>query len=179
MLMEAADSPDPVQFKETELFRKCREMGIIPESESDLKERLSKDAAKPLFSFLQPDTEPASDWENQGASERLTVYLKVSDMWCPACAWVIEAALKKHSGVVQSSCNFSTDRVSCEYNPIQTSPDEIIQTIGRMGYRAAIPEEEAKAIETKKDFIRFAVSAFLTANVMMLSFAFIPAFLPS
>ena len=49
MLMEAADSPDPVQFKETELFRKCREMGIIPESESDLKERLSKDAAKPLF----------------------------------------------------------------------------------------------------------------------------------
>ena len=49
MLMEAADSPDPVQFKETDLFKKCREMGIIPESESDLKARISKDAAKPLF----------------------------------------------------------------------------------------------------------------------------------
>ena len=77
---------------------------------------------------------------------------------------------------VQSSCNFSTDRVSCEYNPIQTSPDEIIRTIGRLGYRAAIPEEDAKAIETKKDFIRFAVSAFLTANVMMLSFALYSGF---
>ena len=176
MLMEAVDSPDPVQFKETELFEKCREMGIIPESESDLKKRLSKDAAKPLFSSLQPDAEPSSDWENQDAAERLTIYLKVSDMWCPACAWVIEAALKKHSGVLQSSCNFSTDRVSCEYNPIQTSPDEIIRTIGRLGYRATIPEEDAKAIETKKDFIRFTVSAFLTANVMMLSFALYSGF---
>jgi len=176
MLIEAADSPDPLQFKETELFKKCREMGIIPESESDLKERLSKEDAKPLFSSLQPDAEPSSERENQGAAERLTIYLKVSDMWCPACAWVIEAALKKHSGIVQSSCNFSTDRVSCEYNPIQTSPDKIIQTIGRLGYRAAIPEEDAEAIETKKDFIRFAVSAFLTANVMMLSFALYSGF---
>ena len=176
MLMEAADSPDPMQFKETELFRKCREMGIIPESESDLKERLSKEDATPPFSSLQPDLEPSSDGANQDAGERLSIYLKISDMWCPACAWVIETALKKHSGVVQSSCNFSTDRISCEYDPIQTSPDEIIQTIGRLGYRAAIPEEDAKAIETKKDFVRFAVSAFLTANVMMLSFALYSGF---
>jgi len=176
MLMEAADSPDPVHFKETELFRKCLEMGIIPESESDLKERLSKEDATPHFSSLQPDLEPSSDGVNQDAGERLSIYLKISDMWCPACAWVIESALKKHSGVVQSSCNFSTDRISCDYNPIQTSPDKIIQTIGRLGYRAAIPEEDAKAIDTKKDFIRFAVSAFLTANVMMLSFALYSGF---
>jgi heavy metal translocating P-type ATPase len=176
MLMEASDSPDPVHFKETDLFKKCREMGIIPESESDLKERLDKNEAESPFSSLQPDSELSSDWENQNAAERLTIYLKVSDMWCPACAWVIEAALKKHSGVVRSACNFSTDRVSCEYNPIQTSPDEIIRTIGRLGYRAAIPEEDAKAIETKKDFIRFVVSSFLTANVMMLSFALYSGF---
>ena len=176
MLMEASDSPDPVHFKETDLFKKCREMGIIPESESDLKERLAKDDAKSPSSSLQPDPELSSDRENKNAAERLTIYLKVSDMWCPACAWVIEAALKKHSGVFRSACNFSTDRVSCEYNPIQTSPDEIIRAIGRLGYRAAIPEEDAKAIETKKDFIRFAVSAFLTANVMMLSFALYSGF---
>ena len=30
ILMEAADSPDPVKFRETELFRECRAMGIIP-----------------------------------------------------------------------------------------------------------------------------------------------------
>jgi heavy metal translocating P-type ATPase len=176
MLIEAADSSDPLFFKETELFNICKEMGIIPESESDLKERLRKDAAKPLFSSLHPSSEPQSERDNKTATETLTIYLKVRDMWCPACAWVIEAALKKHSGVTRSSCNFSTDRVRCDYNPIQTSPDKIIRTIGRLGYRAAIPEEDEKAIETKKDFTRFAISAFLTANIMMLSFALYSGF---
>ena len=176
MLMEAVDSPDPVQFKQTELFKKCRDMGIIPESESDLKERLSTDSATPLYSSPQPDTDLPGNRENHGVPERLTIFLKVSDMWCPACAWVIEEALKKHPGVVRSSCNFSTDRVSCEYNPIQTSPDEITRTIDRLGYRTAVPEENASAIETKKDFIRFVISAFLTANVMMLSFALYSGF---
>jgi P-type Cu+ transporter len=171
MLMAAADSPDPTAFKKTELFRKCRDMGIIPESESDLKGRIPDSVAKPFFFSFQPDDGDIKNPESIDASDRLSIYLKVSGMWCPACAWVIETALKNHSGVIHSSCNFSTDWIRCEYNPIQTSPDEIIHTIGRLGYRAAVPEEDAEAAETKKDFIRFAISAFLTANIMMLSFA--------
>jgi heavy metal translocating P-type ATPase len=176
MLIQAADSPDPVQFKETELFKKCREMGIIPGSESDLKARLSKSVAKSTDLSLQSEQDVAKSPESTDTSDILGVHLKVSDMWCPACAWVIEAALENHAGVAHASCNFSTDRVRCEYNPIQTSPDEIIRTIGRLGYRAAMPEEDTKAIEAKKDFIRFAIAAFLTANVMMLSFALYSGF---
>jgi len=176
MLIEAADAPDPLQFKETELFKKCREMGIIPESESDLGKRLARDFTEPLFSFKLQDAESGKDRNRRESADTLAIHLNVSDMWCPACAWVIEAALKKHSGVVRASCNFSTDRIRCEYNPIQTSPDEIIRTIDRLGYRATVPEENAAAIETKKDFIRFAISAFLTANVMMLSFALYSGF---
>jgi len=176
MLMEASDSPDPLHFKETELFQKCLEMGIIPESESDLKKRRIKDSAEHSFSFRPTDTEFTEDRENRDSADRLHIHLKVSDMWCPACAWVVEEALKKQSGVVHASCNFSTDRIRCEYNPVQTSPDEIIRTIGRLGYRATVPEEDAAAIETKKDFIRFAISAFLTANAMMLSFALYSGF---
>jgi P-type Cu+ transporter len=171
MLMAAADSPDPAAFKKTELFRKCRDMGIIPESESDLKGRISASDAKPISFSIQRDDGGAENPESIDASDRLSLYLKVSGMWCPACAWVIETALNNHIGVIQSSCNFSTDWIRCEYNPIQTSPGEIIHTIGRLGYRAEVPEEDAEAAETKRDFIRFAVSAFLTANVMMLSFA--------
>lgn len=176
MLMEAADSPDPVKFKETELFKKCREMGIIPESESDLKERLSKEDAKPPFSCLQPDLEPSSDGANQDAGERLSIYLKISDMWCPACAWVIEQAMLKCGGVVRASCDFSTDRVYCEYNPVQTSPDQLMRAIDDLGYRATQPEEDGRSRETRKDFIRFVVAAFLTANVMMLSFSLYSGF---
>jgi len=40
MLAAASPSTDPDRFKETELFRKCREMGIVPGSEEDLKKGL-------------------------------------------------------------------------------------------------------------------------------------------
>jgi copper chaperone CopZ len=176
MLMAAADSPDPEAFKETELFRKCREMGIIPESEADLKRRLSKNTATPYFSTFQRDEDAENDPETIDKPDSLSIHLKVGGMWCPACAWVIETALKNQNGVIRSSCNFSTDWIRCEYNPVQTSPDEIIRTIDRLGYRAALPEEDAEAAETKKDFIRFVVSAFLTVNVMMLSFALYSGF---
>jgi len=176
MLMEASDSPDPSQFKKTALFKKCLEMGIIPGSESDLRQRLAKDPGEYLFSAGQIDLESTTDRENGSVSNTLSTHLRVNDMWCPACAWVIEHALRKESGVVQASCNFSTDRVRCEYNPVQTSPEHIIRTIDHLGYRAAVPEEDTMAAETKKDFIRFAISAFLTANVMMLSFSLYSGF---
>ncbi len=176
MLMEASDAPDPLQFKQTPLFKTCLEMGIIPISESDLKARRAKDPSESPLSLGQTGAEAATDKGSESASNTLGIHLKVNDMWCPACAWVIEHALGKQSGIVHAACNFSTDTVRCEYNPILTSPERIIRTIGRLGYRAAEPEEDILAVETKKDFIRFAISAFLTANVMMLSFSLYSGF---
>jgi heavy metal translocating P-type ATPase len=176
MLMEASDSPDPSQFKQTSLFKTCLQMGIIPASESDLKQRLTKDSEEHRFSAGQRQLESQTEWENGSGSNTLSIHLRINDMWCPACAWLIEHALGKESGVVKASCNFSTDRVRCEYNPVKTSPEQIIRTIGHLGYRATVPEEYTMAVEMKKDFIRFAISAFLTANVMMLSFALYSGF---
>jgi len=176
MLMEASDAPDPLQFKQTPLFKTCLEMGIIPVSESDLEARLAQGPLEPLLSLEQTGSEPEIDGKSESPSNTLGITLKVSDMWCPACAWVIEHALGKQSGVVHSACNFSTDTVRCEYNPVLTSPERIIRTIGRLGYGAAEPEENTLEMETKKDFIRFAISAFFTANVMMLSFSLYSGF---
>ncbi len=176
MLLEASDASDPLQFKQTPLFKTCREMGIIPVSESDLKARLAKDPSEPPLSLGQTGAESSTGKGSESASNTLGIHLKVNDMWCPACAWVIEHALGKQSGIVHAACNFSTDTVRCEYNPILTSPERIIRAIGRLGYRAADPEEDTLAMETKKDFIRFAISAFLTANVMMLSFSLYSGF---
>ncbi len=176
MLMEASDAPDPVQFKQTPLFKTCQEMGIIPVSESDLEARLAEDPSEPPLPLEQTDIESETDGGSESPSNTLGIHLKVNDMWCPACAWVIEHALGKQSGVVHAACNFSTDTVRCEYNPILTSPERIIRAIGRLGYGAAEPEEDTLAVETKKDFIRFAISAFLTANVMMLSFSLYSGF---
>ncbi|MGD8888976.1 MAG: cation-translocating P-type ATPase, partial [Desulfobacterales bacterium] len=89
---------------------------------------------------------------------------------------LIDESLKKTPGVIESACNFSTDRLQVNYNPIKTSPDQIIDAIEKLGYRAAEPDDSRDALERRREFIRFAVSAFLTMNIMMLSYALYSGF---
>jgi heavy metal translocating P-type ATPase len=169
MLWEASDSGDPEQFKQTELFQKCKDMGIIPVSVENL---LAKEAAAPPI-----PSETGSEADGVVfPEEALPLNLKVSGMWCLACAWVLEEMLKKQPGIMDVSCNFSTDRLRCVYDPIISSPDQIISVINRLGYQATIPGQDIEAQANRKAFIRFAFSAFLTANVMMLSFALYAGF---
>jgi cation transport ATPase len=78
-----------------------------------------------------------------------------------------------------SGCNFSTDRLRCAYDPVLTSPDRIIAFIERLGYHPALPGEGGRAKEKRRETIRFAVSTFLTMNVMMMSFALYSGFFSS
>ena len=164
ILMEATDSPNPETFRETELFRQCRARGIIPRSEEELAGSDRPQAeAEPMPSAIARDNV-------------LKLKLLVSNMWCPACAWIIDESLKKIPGVVDSACNFSTDRLQVVYDPVNVTSHQIIESIGKLGYRAAAPGESEKTTERRREFVRFAVSAFLTMNVMMLSFALYTGF---
>jgi heavy metal translocating P-type ATPase len=170
MLMEATDSPDPESFRQTELFKKCQEIGIIPRSEAELAERAQElPPITPLTSQREHLTAPHDE-------NTLSLTLEVDQMWCPACAWVIEERLKRSPGIVSASCNFATDRVRCDYQPVITSPQKIISTIKDLGYEASLPGEGMEAKNRKAEIIRFVVSAFLTVNVMMLSFALYSGF---
>jgi heavy metal translocating P-type ATPase len=164
ILMEATDSPNPETFRETELFRQCRARGIIPRSEEELAGSDRPQAeAEPMPSAIARDNV-------------LKLKLLFSNMWCPACAWIIDESLKKIPGVVDSACNFSTDRLQVVYDPVNVTSHQIIESIGKLGYRAAAPGESEKTTERRREFVRFAVSAFLTMNVMMLSFALYTGF---
>jgi len=175
ILFEAADSNDPDSFRETELFKKCQENGIIPKSEADLvskttiADKTSSDGAIRL-DLGNPDS------GSTGNGDVLRLNLKIGNMWCPACAWLIDETLKQTAGIIDSACNFSTDRLQINYNPIQTSPPDIIKAVGKLGYKAAEPAESQNVLEGRKAFIRFAVSAFLTMNIMMLSYALYTGF---
>ncbi|MFP4388469.1 MAG: heavy metal translocating P-type ATPase [Desulfococcaceae bacterium] len=159
MLMEASDSPNPADFRKTELFRTCQTMGIIPASEAELNEIRERENPSPS----EPEPTP-----EDGAA--LDLNLRVDGMWCPACAWVIDAALRGSPGVRFAATDFSLDRLRCRYDPVRTSPREVIRRVERLGYRAA-PPEEGGAIEKRRALIRFGVSALFTMNVMMLSIA--------
>jgi len=176
MLSEAAPPDDPGSFKESELFRTCQQMGIVPASESDLQ----KSTPCNPIAETSPTANAVSDvsgWDTQPDRENcLSLTLKIHGMWCPACAWVIEESLRKSPGIISATCSFSTDWMRCDYDPVQISPGKIVDTIKKLGYQAVATDEIIPAKEKKAEFIRLAISAFLTANIMMLSFALYSGF---
>jgi heavy metal translocating P-type ATPase len=171
ILMQASGSPNPETFRESELFRQCQAKGIIPRSEEELAAAQSNAASGTNATHADVATASAV-----GADNTLTLKLLVSNMWCAACAWIIDESLKKTPGIVDAACNFSTDRLQVVYDPVKVSPHQIIETVGKIGYRAAVPGETENTNERRREFIRFAVSGFLTMNVMMLSFALYTGF---
>jgi heavy metal translocating P-type ATPase len=172
ILMEATDSPNPETFRESELFRQCQAKGIIPLSEAQLGQETRNKGSR----TDSLPSEAAVSSASVAGNSVLTLDLLVSNMWCSACAWVIDQSLQKTPGVVDSNCNFSTDRLQVVYDPIRISPDQIIAGVGKLGYHASTADESGKAKESSREFVRFAVSAFLTMNVMMLSFALYTGF---
>ena len=171
MLLEASEDTEPRNFRESEIFKRCLAAGIIPRSQDDLEKRLS-----------QPTAQDGADVRNNRAgpghenSAGLKLDLRVEGMWCPACAWVIEESLRKTEGIHQVACHFTMDRLELEYNPVFTSPQQIEENIRKLGYGSHPREDEQKSRQTRKGFIRLAVSAFLTMNVMMLSIALYTGF---
>ncbi len=153
LLIEAADSPDPRSFRETDLFRQCQDAGIIPRSEADLEPAVIAAAPEPVIP----------------AEQQLELFLHIDGMWCPACAWVIETAASRLTGVFLASCSFSADRFRCAYNPAANSPSLIIQAIEKLGYKTALPDSQGHSRQRRDAWIRFGICAFFTLNIMMLS----------
>jgi heavy metal translocating P-type ATPase len=175
ILIEATDSTDPAAFKETQLFKQCQAKGIIPNAETDLAVQTQFTSEEGVLNDLtQPDGPDKAPAQSEQAMLNLT--LKISNMWCPACAWLIDEILKKTPGINDSACNFSIDSLNIVYNPITTSPKQIIEVIEKLGYRATIPGETGEGAARKKEFIRFSISAILTANIMMFSFGLYSGF---
>ncbi|MGD9080057.1 MAG: cation-translocating P-type ATPase, partial [Desulfobacterales bacterium] len=172
ILMESTNSSNPETFRETELFKQCQAKGIIPQTEEELMAKMGNAG----FGADGSHQDPAETSTTIDEGNFLTLRLLINNMWCSACAWVIDQSLKKTPGIVDSVCNFSTDRLKVVYDPVKVTSHQIIKTIGKLGYRAAEPAESEKTTERRREFVRFAVSAFLTMNVMMLSFALYTGF---
>ena len=173
MLLEMADSPDPAAFRQTELFRQCLEMGIIPKTQEDVA--FFEKQSSPHDTDQFPCGESSA--ENPRDEKKLSLHLKISGMWCPACAWYIQTALSKIAGILSVNCQFSTDRMSLAYDPIHISPTQIINSVSKLGYSAVIPGEDVRHRESRREFVRLIISALLTMNIMMLSFSLYSGFM--
>jgi heavy metal translocating P-type ATPase len=125
-----------------------------------------------------PPPEPIKNTNTSSdRSGTLPLDLVVDGMWCTACAWVIETALSRLGGVQGATCHFSTDRLHCRYRPDRVAPDQIRKAVTRLGYRTRDPDtDDADRHAQRRELVRLTITALLSVNVMMLSWALYAGF---
>src|SRR5256885_14929059 len=57
-------------------------------------------------------------------------------MTCASCAMRIEKGLGKIPGVKDASVNFATEQATITYDSSQTSPEQMVQKVDAVGYKA-------------------------------------------
>ncbi len=165
MLMESEQSASPEDFKKSDLYQKCVAAGIIPQPDTS-DTRTSHNGSE------NPETE--NNASSVDSANTLIWAFSVDNMWCPACAWVVEEILRKTKGVIEASCNFTTDRGKVSYNPVITSPHALEIAIENLGYQVNGLVDSPK--KNTKEFIRLAITLFLTMNIMMFSWSIFSGF---
>lgn len=170
MIMQSDQYNQFNNIKETDIYKKCVVAGVIPDDRTIDTEEKTPDQVKTI-----PITDAQTDQSDYKTKELLTWDFSITDMWCPACAWVVEDVLKRSKGVVKAVCNFSSDRGKVHYDPVSTSPDTLKKIVENLGYLALPPEGSHKP--SPKAFVRLAITFFLSMNIMMFSWSIYSGFI--
>lgn len=80
--------------------------------------------------------------------EECRTVLELEGMTCATCAMRIEKGLKKVPGVIDANVNLATELASVQYDPGQTSIEQMVQKVEAVGYKAtplkrAVPVPQA------------------------------------
>ena len=99
--------------------------------------------------------------------------LRLSGMYCAACAGTIESALSAVDGVRAATVSAAGQRAAVRWDPQRTRPSELVAAIRRAGYDAApdaaAPTRELRRAEGRRALWRLFVAAFCMMQVMMLA----------
>jgi len=103
------------------------------------------------------------------------VILTVENVTCAACAWLIERKLTTLPGIIQSSVNTSSARLTLKWQSEQLKLSEILLALAEIGYKAypfkADIAEKNEVAATKSYLRRLVVAGLATMQVMMFAMA--------
>lgn len=74
--------------------------------------------------------------QSQLQPQRAHLQLAIEGMTCQACASRIEKVLHKKPAIYEASVNFAGETANVDYDPTQTTPDEIIAWVNKTGFGA-------------------------------------------
>lgn len=111
-------------------------------------------------------------WTQDAAGRReATSQLRLSGLYCAACAGLIESALLAVDGVLEARVHSATSLALVRWDPLRTRPSALVQAVQRAGY-GAVPDAAASAralreAEQRKALWRMFVAGFCMMQVMM------------
>jgi len=155
ILLESGVVAEGQDLRETELFKRSHEMGLISNRDDSAKSQSKR------WPVIPPGT-PACE-----------ALYQVTGMWCSSCAWLIEKTLAEEPGVASAEAFFASDLVKVKYYPQYLPPDRITQRIAQLGYQAGeySGDNEAADAERKDLLLRTGLAGFFWLNIMTLNTA--------
>lgn len=75
-------------------------------------------------------------------AENKLITLPITGMTCASCVAAVERNLKKQTGVESASVNLSSERAAVEFDPQQTTLDDLVKRVARAGYGIATGEAQ-------------------------------------
>ncbi len=72
------------------------------------------------------------------------------EMHCASCETKIKGNLRFEKGVKQIECDIPQQRVTITFDADKTTPENIIQSFGKFGYKATELKPEQKEEKTEK-----------------------------
>lgn len=133
---------------------------------------ISFDEAKVTIPDIQAAIEKAG---YKAIVEASTKTLKIEGMTCAACAKTVERVTKRLDGVLESSVNLATEKLSISYDPSKVRLSEIKKAVEKAGYKAFEEEttvdtdREKKEKEIKLLWKKFIISAIFTVPLLYIS----------
>jgi len=106
----------------------------------------------------------------EGAETKEALY-QLTGMWCAACGWVVEHALRREQGIVSAEVLFTSDLLKVTYCPQMVPPGTVPERVKSLGYRAAEfgTELEGDRRDWQDMLLRLGIAGGLWMNVMLFS----------
>ena len=101
------------------------------------------------------------------------IVLLTDGMRCAACAWLIDRALAREAGVLDTSANAVTGRIRIAWDPARTKLSALLQRLAMLGYRPYLAtgdaREQARLSERRRWLLRLGVAGLGSLQAMMLA----------
>lgn len=92
-----------------------------------------------VMSVALPGLPLTASAQQQPAEAQVTLH--IDGMTCASCSVAVRTALRRLEGVRRAEVNVEEKRARVTYEPQRVTPEQMVQAIERLGYRARVEGE--------------------------------------